>query len=130
MNSVIKYLGIDFGEKRVGLAISDDSGKMAFPHSVLPNNENLIQEILKIIEKEKLLGVVVGESKNFKGENNKIMVKIEEFIKKLEGETKLKIIMEPEFLTSHQAERITGKNDMIDASAAAIILQSFLDRLN
>jgi RNase H-fold protein (predicted Holliday junction resolvase) len=38
----VRYLGIDFGEKRVGIAVSDEDGKIAFPVSVLPNNENLM----------------------------------------------------------------------------------------
>ena len=41
----MKYLGIDFGSKRIGLAVSDDGGKLAFPHSVVPNGANLLEEI-------------------------------------------------------------------------------------
>ena len=130
----MKYLGIDFGEKRVGIAVSDEEGKLAFPHDVLENKENLLDEILKIIEKEKIGEIVMGESKNFKNEPNKIMQEIEKFKQILEdlpaqaGKTKLKVNLEPEFMTSAQAEQIQGKNEMHDASAAAIILQSFLDR--
>lgn len=71
----------------------------------------------------------MGESHNFKGEPNKIMAEIEDFKKILEEKVKLEILLEPEFMTSSQAEQITGKNKMQDASAAAIILQSYLDRL-
>jgi putative holliday junction resolvase len=130
----MKYLGIDFGEKRIGLAVSDDEGGMAFPYEVILNDQNLLETIRKIIEKEKIDEIVIGESKNFEGEPNKIMVKIEEFKKALEGlpaqigKTKLKINLESEFMTSAQAERIQGKTEMHDASAAAIILQSYLDR--
>jgi putative holliday junction resolvase len=124
----MKYLGIDFGSKRIGLAISDEEGKMAFPYSVILNNEKLTEEIEKIIKKEKIEAVVIGESKNFAGELNEIMAEIEDFKKELEEKTKLKVFLEPEFMTSIQAERIQGKNKMHDASAAAIILQSYLDR--
>jgi len=123
----MKYLGIDFGSKRVGLAISDDSGKMAFPYSVILNNKNLLGEILKIIEKEKINVIVIGESKNFAGQPNKIMAEIEKFKETLEDKTKLKVSFEPEFMTSQQAERGLGKNEMHDASAASIILQFYLD---
>ena len=123
-----KYLGIDFGSKRVGLATSDDLGTMAFPHSVIPNDKNLLEEIEKIIKKENITDIVIGESKNFAGEPNKIMVEIEKFKNLLAGETKLNVFLEPEFMTSSQAELIQGKNDMHDASAATIILQSFLDK--
>lgn len=138
----MKYLGIDFGSKRIGLAVSDEGSKMAFPFSVLPNDKNLLNEAEKIIKDEKIECIVMGESKNFKDEPNKIMEKIEEFKKELEEKTKLKVYFEPEFLTSIQAEQIQHrrrgsvsrpqrrepKNEMHDASAAAIILQSFLDK--
>ena len=124
----MKYLGIDFGSKRVGVAVSDDGGEMAFPHSVLPNDEKLLENIKKIIKDEKIGEIVMGESKNFQGQPNEIMKEIETFKKVLEEKTKLKVIFEPEFLTSHQAQQFQGKNELHDASAAAIILQSFLDR--
>jgi putative holliday junction resolvase len=124
----MKYLGIDFGSKRIGLAVSDDSGKLAFPHSVISNDRKLLEEMEKIIEKEKIERIVIGESKDFKNEPNKIMAEIEEFKKELEEKAKLKIYFEPEFLTSAQAEQIQGKTLMHDASAATIILQSFLDK--
>lgn len=124
----MKVIGIDYGEKRIGLAISDDSCKIAFPLSVLENNEKLLGRIKKIIGKENVNKIVMGESKNFSGDLNEIMKKIEAFAKDLESETGLTVVLEPEFLTSYQAQRYTGKNSMNDASAAAIILQSYLDR--
>jgi len=141
----MKYLGIDFGSKRVGLSLSDDNGGMAFPHSVISNDKNLLTEIEKIIKDEKVEEVVMGESKDFKGEPNKIMSAIEEFKAKLEEKVKLKVWLEPEFMTSVQAERSIEsrrtdthnqrskkqkeiKKDMLDASAATIILQTYLDR--
>jgi putative transcription antitermination factor YqgF len=91
------------------------------------NSKNTLDEIGKIIKKEKIDEIVMGESKNFAGESNKIMAEIEKFKKILEEKIKLKVYFEPEFMTSQQAEQIQGKNDMHDASAAAIILQSYLD---
>lgn len=144
----MKYLGIDFGSKRIGLSVSDEAGKMAFPYSVILNNEKLLTEIKKIIESEKIEGIVMGESKNFEGEPNVIMKEVDKFKKLLEEKTKLPVLFEPEFMTSQQAQReirsrrpdtrsdresrsrlkSRGKNEMHDASAAAIILQSFLDK--
>ncbi|KKU70076.1 MAG: hypothetical protein UY17_C0022G0004 [Candidatus Beckwithbacteria bacterium GW2011_GWC2_47_9] len=124
----MRYLGIDYGGKRVGVAISDQSGKIAFPEGVIPNTKHLA-ETVKIICEEKSVGeIVLGESKNFSGEDNPVMKKIYEFKAALAKETNLPIRMEPEFLTSAEAERIQGKNKMHDASAAALILQSFLDK--
>ncbi|KKQ78043.1 MAG: hypothetical protein A3A96_02900 [Candidatus Zambryskibacteria bacterium RIFCSPLOWO2_01_FULL_39_39] len=124
----MKYLGIDFGGKRVGLAVSDETNRLAFPHSVILNNENLLTEVVKIIKEENIGSIIIGESKDFKGEPNKIMVEIEKFKNKLAEKTKLKIYFEPEFMTSVQAKHIQGENDMHDASVAAIILQSYLDK--
>lgn len=124
----MKYLGIDFGSKRVGIAISDENNQMAFPYSVVLNNKKLLEKIEEIIKKEKINKIVMGESKNFENQPNKIMKEIEKFKKELEEKIKLEIIFEPEFMTSQQAELIQGKNKMHDASAATIILQSYLDK--
>jgi putative Holliday junction resolvase len=124
----MKYLGIDFGSKRVGIAVSDEDGKLAFPHSVISNTGELLEKVLKILKEENIGEIVIGESKDFKNKPNKIMEKIEEFKALLEEKTKLKVSFELEFMTSSQAQQLQGKNQMHDASAAAIILQSFLDK--
>lgn len=126
----MRYLGIDFGTKRVGIAISDEGGSLAFPHSVMENNKNLIEKVLDIIKKESIEKVIMGESKNFKGEDNEIMKDILKFKGELENKTGREVIFEPEFLTSAEAQQIQGRNGMIDASAAAVILQSYLDKLD
>ncbi|HEY4516011.1 MAG TPA: Holliday junction resolvase RuvX [Candidatus Paceibacterota bacterium] len=125
----MRYLGIDYGSKRIGLSISDEEGRMAFPHSVVENDSHALENISNIIIGNAVDTVVVGESKNFKGEANEIQKSIDKFAKALEAkEMELDIVFEPEFMTSSQAEKIQGKNNMLDASAATIILQSFLDR--
>ena len=120
-------MGIDFGSKRVGVALSHDEGKIGMPYSVITNDRDLLSNILKIIKEEDVNKVVVGESKDFKGEPNKIMQKAEVFIDEL-IKAGVEVVLEPEFLSTFQAERWQGKNENIDASAAAIILQSYLDR--
>lgn len=124
----MRYLGIDFGSKRIGIAVSDETGRLAFPHSVIPNNRKLLEEIEKIIKNENINDIVIGESKDFKGASNKIMIKIGKFANELKKRAKLSIFFESEFLTSVQAEHIQPKNNMHDASAATIILQSFIDK--
>jgi RNase H-fold protein (predicted Holliday junction resolvase) len=69
----------------------------------------------------------MGESRDYHGKINEIMWKIEGFKKQLEA-MGIKVVYEPEFMTSAQASQITGENAMLDASAAAIILQSYLDK--
>jgi len=123
----MKYLGIDYGEKRVGIAVSDAEGKMAFPKIVL-ENDGLLEKISKICKELLIEVIVLGESKNYKGEDNKINPKIISFKKKLSAVLKLPIFLEPEFMSSMQVEKTFGKTDMLDASAASIILQTFLDK--
>lgn len=123
----MRILGIDYGSKNIGVALSDEKGGWAFPHSVLENNEEAIKNVLKIVKENNVTEIVMGESKNFKGKANEIMATAKDFTKSF-AVAGLTIHFEPEYLTSHQAQHIQGTNKMIDASAAAIILQSFLDK--
>ena len=126
----MKYLGIDYGGKNVGIAVSDDGGKLAFAKAVLKNDKNLIENVAKICGEEKIDAIVLGESLDFNGQPNLIMKNILIFKDNLKKMSGLKIYLEPEFLTSAEAERIQGKTDKLDASAAALILKSYLDKLN
>ena len=123
-----KLLGIDYGTKRVGIAVSDDSGAMAFPRVVLENDASLLGAVQEIIEQEEVKEIIVGKSMDYKMQPNVVMKDIDSFCDKLKDKTSLPIYLEPEFLTSHQAHHIQGKTDMLDASAAAIILQSYIDK--
>jgi putative holliday junction resolvase len=126
----MRYLGIDYGEKRIGVAMSDERGDFAYPLSVLQNTPDLVAVILKICKENNIQEVVVGESRDFSQKENKIMEKIKVFVNDLEKVVQLPVHMHPEFLTSQEAERIQGKNEMHDASAAALILKSYLDMHN
>lgn len=123
----MRYLGIDYGTKRIGLAVSNEEGTMAFPEGVLPNEKWCLDEIYSICNIHKIDNVVIGESKDFKGKDNQIMEDVRIFVEKLKMHG-LTVVYEPEVLTSMQAERIQGQTDKTDASAATIILQSYLDR--
>jgi putative holliday junction resolvase len=135
-----RILGIDYGTKRIGLALSDVGAQFAQPYSVIENSKatksKVITKIINIIKAEEVSEIVLGESKDFKGTDNKVMSAIRDFKKTLEDALALEsvpvvpVIFEPEFLTSHQAEYFQGKHDLLDASAAALILQSYLDRKN
>ena len=77
----MRYLGIDYGTKRIGVALSDEKGKMAFAHSVIPNlGERKNGGKNKKICAENFVGkIILGKSLNYKGEPNPIMAKIEPF---------------------------------------------------
>ena len=122
-----RILGIDYGTKRIGVAVSDEGREFALPVVTVKNTPDLVAEIAKIATQYESKEIVIGESRNYKGEPNAIFQEVEAFKKELE---KLGFIvhLELEFMTSMQAERLQGKNDKSDASAAALILQSYLDR--
>ena len=121
----VRYLGLDYGTKRVGVALSDEGGTIALPHAVLPNDGRLLHEVVRIA-RERGAAVVVGESKDYKMRDNPVMAEAREFARELE-KSDLAVFWHPEFMTSVEATRTTGKNAAVDASAAAVMLQSFLE---
>ncbi|PIQ92606.1 MAG: hypothetical protein COV70_00215 [Parcubacteria group bacterium CG11_big_fil_rev_8_21_14_0_20_39_22] len=124
----MRIMGIDYGKKRVGIAISDEDKRIAFPTTVIENGKDLVSEVSELCVQNKVGEIVVGESKNHSGADNPIMKDINNFVEDLKIKTEKPIYMEPEFFTSVQAKRLQGENKMHDASAAAIILQSHLDK--
>ena len=125
----MKYLGIDYGSKNVGIAISDEEGKMAFPKDTLINTSSLVDDVMIIARREEVGTVVLGDSKDFYGEDNPIMKRIYAFKEKLE-EFGLKVDFESELYSTQEAARGQEMIPKSDASAAAIILQSYLDKKN
>ncbi len=138
----MRHLGIDYGSKRVGVAISDEDGKLAFPYKILKNDMSLVDAIHNICGEEEISAIVIGESHDLSGAPNKIMGSIEEFIKNLEVELDLPIYLQKEFMTTVEARGREGKEQnnarkvvkekqsAVDASAAALILQRYLDKKN
>lgn len=124
----MKFLGIDYGTKKVGIAISNEAETIAFPLRVILNNKNLVDTIKKICDKEKTHKIIIGKSINYKREPNKIFVEILAFQKKIKTEINIPTILYDETLTTQAAKQIQGKNNKLDASAAALILQGYLDK--
>lgn len=123
-----KILGIDYGTKRIGLALSDESRTIATPCKVLERNKEIPDTIFSWCQENGVTEVVMGESKDLDGTPNPLL----EHIHALKGvleEKGLTVHLEPEFFTSQEAERYQKKDDMLDARAAALILQRFLDKL-
>jgi putative Holliday junction resolvase len=116
----MRILGIDYGTKRVGLALTDDKGMMAFPHSVVPNDSKLMTILEGIVEKEKVEKIIIGHSLDREGNPNKVHAA------DLTLAVGLPIELEPEQYSTQEAKRIQGKHDKLDASAATIILNSYL----
>ena len=124
----MRLMAIDYGEKRVGVASTDESGSFALPRAVLDNDTALLDKVIRFKEENKIDKIILGESKNFLGEDNLIQKKILEFKTELE-EKGVEVVMHPEVLTTMEARQIQGQTDMTDASAAALILKSFLETM-
>lgn len=142
-----RFLGIDYGTKRIGIAISDENGTLAFPKEIVLNDKNVLENIAKIIKTENVAEIVIGESVDFSGKLNVLSGRIEVFILELKERFDLPINKQKEFLTSVEARK-SGKSKQslsqsqahskikqiksgrVDASAAALILQRYLDRRN
>ena len=124
----MRLLGIDYGEKRIGIAISDDQGMMAFPHSVINTSKDIISVIEKLAHERGVKTIVIGDSNDYKGKANPIMLLAKPFAKALVDKG-FELVFESELLSSHQASHFQGKTAMTDAAAASIILQSYIDRI-
>ena len=127
MNTAMRYLGIDFGVKRIGVAVSDDGGMLAFPKVIIENSGAATSEVAAIVAEEKIDEIVLGYSANLSGADNPVQEKIEEFKKSLIEACGKPIHFEKEFLTSFEARRYST-SERVDDSAAALILQRYLDR--
>ena len=74
----MKYLGIDYGTKNIGVAVSDDNGSIAFPHSVVPAGRDAVSKIAALAKEVGAGAGGLGESRNFEGEQNPPLEGIEQ----------------------------------------------------
>jgi putative Holliday junction resolvase len=124
----MRLLGIDYGSKKTGLALTDESGKMAFPHSVVPTDAKLLATIEKLIMKEKVGEIVLGYSLNRDGKPNAVHAAAEELMLDLTLSVGLPVHLQPEQYTTQAAIQLQGRNAQTDASAAALILDGYLTK--
>jgi putative Holliday junction resolvase len=132
----MRALGIDFGLKRVGLAINDRAGILVSPYRTLERTtrDALFDELLKIIHKEAVEAVVVGLPLSLSGEDTLTTRQARNFAQSLGRRTDVPIHLMDERLTSAQAEeelnaaglRGTKRKMALDSQAAVIILRSWL----
>lgn len=121
-----RYLGVDWGEKRIGLALAEGETSLALPFKTTAN----LQELLAVINSEEITDIVIGSPRKMSGEaaNNPLWL---DFIGKLKNSTKLNIHFIDERLTSLAADARGGRDKnkaSRDEIAASIILQDYLDR--
>lgn len=132
----MKYLAIDYGLKRTGIAVSDQSGRMAFPRTVISmrGKDAFFAELLALAEEEKAEAFVVGLPLRGDGTDSETTRMVRNMAARLARRTPLPVYLMPEGLSSWDAEerlREAGKNGKkrtatLDQAAAAAILESFL----
>jgi putative holliday junction resolvase len=136
-DSPLIFLGLDYGLRRVGLAVGDTSRFLAFAHGthVEGRDGSIFKFLREIIEDRQVTGLVMGLPLQTDGTDGEITRKVRRFALRLEEEFSLPVILWDERYSSQEADRWlrekrrSTKEDR-DALAAEIILQSYLDSLD
>ena len=138
----MRALGVDYGRKRVGLALSDPSGMLARPWKTLTISgldqqvAALSREVDALAHEDDGLGVIViGLPRRLSGEANEQTAAAQTLAVRLGTRTPVPIVLQDERLTSHEADELLSRHQkdwrkrktQLDATAAAIILQDYLD---
>lgn len=133
----MRYLGIDYGTKKIGLALSDEAGTMGFPFDIIKNTPQTLNKICALILEKNISAVVIGDSRNFTGAENPIAKDAKALSLQLIERAGVPVFFEPEVFTTVAARRAQGKETKsrtirprvaVDAAAAALILTSYLSR--
>lgn len=140
----MKYIGIDYGAKRIGVAVSDDGGAVAFPHGIIPRGKHPAEDIVSLAQELGATAVVFGISKDGQGNDNAIMGDMRAVMEQIEKKGNIAVHGAPEAYTSVEARRLPGydgfsarrpantrgkqqKPTTVDDRAATLILQRFLE---
>jgi len=137
----MKVLGLDYGEKRTGVAISDELELIAGPLKTIfhSNKSCLIDEILQIIKETNAKKIVLGKPLNMNGTEGARVRETLEFANELKEKSNLEIELIDERLTTVTAHNILNESgvggskkrkNIIDTLSAVIILQQYLDKKN
>jgi putative pre-16S rRNA nuclease len=139
----VRFVGLDIGERRVGVAVSDATGTLARPLGVLrlagldvDALDVVASEVARLAAEEDGVGaIVIGLPRRLDGSPTEMTPRVERFARTLETKIALPITFQDERLSSREAESRLALNDKdwrsrkarLDAAAAAIILQDYLD---
>ena len=137
-----RIIGLDIGERRIGVAVSDPSATLARPVTTLKTtglDGNALQvslaEVRRLVEDDPVDAIVVGLPRRLDGSANAMTPRVQRFAERLRDGAGLAVILQDERLTSMEAESRLAerekdwrvRKEQLDAAAAAIILQDYLD---
>lgn len=136
-------MGVDYGQRRIGLALSDGTGMLARAWKTIPRVGNPSQVAAALAgeadglmrEDDGLAAIVVGLPKRLNGEPTQHTATVEAVVERLRSLVSIPIVLQDERLTSREAESLLARREkdwrkrkaMLDAVAAAVILQDYLD---
>ena len=123
----MKYLGIDFGSKKVGFAQSDDEGRMAYPLMISPNDGVLLKDTIELIREMKFVTVVIGESVDGKGKPNPIAKEARKFGTLVENAIDVSVVFEKEWYSTVEARK---QPTPADATTAFVFALSATSAIN
>jgi len=133
----MRSLGLDIGDKRIGVALSDPEGILASPFTIISCTDDRtdVEAIINIVNQQQVKQVIVGLPRSMDGSIGRQAEKVEAFAQKLCSHTEVPVEFRDERLTTVSAKRLmqsvgkkkTRKKARDDAIAAALILQSYLD---
>jgi putative Holliday junction resolvase len=132
----MRYLAIDYGTKRTGLAVCDAAETVASPYDVLKGRTDLVRRIGRVVSCENIEAIVVGLPLNMDDSEGPAAKKVRAFARQLETQIHVPVYLQDERLSSFGAEQKVGEIGLskgksrarLDALAAAEILQAFLER--
>ncbi|PIW70365.1 MAG: Holliday junction resolvase RuvX [Ignavibacteriales bacterium CG12_big_fil_rev_8_21_14_0_65_30_8] len=137
IENLSRILAIDYGTKRIGIALTDPLLTFAYPFETIQNNKSGWEQLKKIIEEKKISKIILGYPTREDGKDSYLIPEINKFKEKLIKNFKIEVILWDEIYTSKIAERkiiesVKKKKNrkdkgLIDSNAAAIMLQEYLD---
>lgn len=123
-----KYLGIDYGARRIGLAVGNDEAKIAQPLKTLVTDKGYWDDLVAVIGEQEISELVVGLPRNLNGDDTAQTREVRFFAAEL-ASLKLPIHLQDEAGTTDAAKQLDGAKTDLDALAAMIILQDYLESL-
>ena len=136
-----RIAAIDFGMKRIGIALSDEGQKIALPYLQVEGGKKAIDHVIKALQPkiQEIVKILVGNPLSLKGEESSMGKIVLQFAKELEKKAKIEVELFDERLSSKQAEKMLScelglsrkeRVKSLDMSAACLLLQSYLDKNN